>query len=1093
MTVAARLPLVVKLPAVVAGFAGLSFGLGVFAAGPGASLPAGLAAAGGLSVAAAGLAAYFLARRYAARLARYAGAAERLAKGDADVRLGLAARGDEFGTVAKKFSKLRDATRASNEARRVGTFKGSAFDGSSVAMMMIDRDFDITYVNEATKALFTRHADVFKSHYPDLDIDQPVGINIDVFHDNPGHQRRLLSNPANLPHRTDIELGDLRIALNVSGIFDEQGAYVGNVLEWDDVTQQRTNAGMLDAIDRSQARIEFTLDGVVVDANENFLNLMGYGLDEIVGEHHRLFVESDFSTTEEYKTFWSRLARGEFIAGKYKRRSKAGDDIWIYGVYAPIFDRAGKPFRVVKIATDITEQENKTQEAVFKSAAFEGSSIATMMIDRDFIITDVNQATRELLSHHEETFQTLWSGFSADSILGVCIDKFHKNPAHQRKMLADPGNLPFVTDITIGDFKFSLRIAAVYDENNAYVGNLLQWEDVSDIRTNAGILKAIDEAQAVIEFKPDGEIVKANPNFLSFMGYSEGQIVGRHHRMFCDERNAASAEYAEFWRQLASGEAKSGIFKQLTATGDEVWIQAIYTPITDATGNVFKVVKFATDVTATEKEVNENRSKIDAIGRSQAVIEFDTQGKVLKANENFFATMGYSESEVVGKHHSMFLAAEDAQSADYQALWDGLRAGQFKEGTFKRVGKGGKPVFLSATYQPLRDLNGDIDKIVKFASDVTDLEEAKQKARVERERRAAELSQVVDALAASLARVADGDLLANIDMTFAEEYEALRVDFNAALDKLREAMKAINANAVGIQNNAGEISLAADDLSKRTENQAATLEETAASIDEITSTVKQTADGALQANASMEETRTDAEASGEVVRNAIDAMNAIERSSEQITQIIGVIDEIAFQTNLLALNAGVEAARAGDAGRGFAVVASEVRALAQRSSDAAKEIKDLISASSEHVGRGVELVGDAGGALEKIVVRIADVATIVAEISSAAQEQATSLSEINTAVNQMDQVTQQNAAMVEESTAASHSMKREANELVRSVSRFKIGADASGAAPATSAPRAPAAPNVHEQRARAAKFAGAQNGSAALSVDHEPEDNWEEF
>jgi methyl-accepting chemotaxis protein len=317
-----------------------------------------------------------------------------------------------------------------------------------------------------------------------------------------------------------------------------------------------------------------------------------------------------------------------------------------------------------------------------------------------------------------------------------------------------------------------------------------------------------------------------------------------------------------------------------------------------------------------------------------------------------------------------------------------------------------------------------------------------ERARLEAERVAAaeQLAMVVEVLGKGLDALSRGQLACQIEQAFPTEYLKLQRDFNAAVTQLQDAMKVIIANVQGIRSGADEISHAADDLSRRTEQQAASLEETAAALDEITATVRKTADGARQANAVVGEAKSEAERSGEVVRSAVSAMGEIEKSSRQIAQIIGVIDEIAFQTNLLALNAGVEAARAGEAGRGFAVVASEVRALAQRSSDAAKEIKTLITASSQQVESGVDLVNRTGEALQKIVAKVADISGLVSEISASTQEQSSGLAQVNTAVNQMDQVTQQNAAMVEQSTAASHSLAGEADALTAMVARFRVGA-----------------------------------------------------
>jgi methyl-accepting chemotaxis protein len=329
-----------------------------------------------------------------------------------------------------------------------------------------------------------------------------------------------------------------------------------------------------------------------------------------------------------------------------------------------------------------------------------------------------------------------------------------------------------------------------------------------------------------------------------------------------------------------------------------------------------------------------------------------------------------------------------------------------------------------------------------------DLEIEQERKRGEEQRRLAEAEAiegeralVANSIGAGLARLAAQDLVFRMTDDLPQAYRSLQEDFNTAIGQLDDALAGVARNAHAMEAGSNQITTAADDLSQRTEQQAASLEETTAALDAITVTVDKTADGARNANKMVGAAKSDAEKGSQIVRGAIEAMGEIEKSSRQISQIIGVIDEIAFQTNLLALNAGVEAARAGDAGRGFAVVASEVRALAQRSAEAAKEIKTLISASTTQVNQGVSLVADSGKALDRIVAQIGEVAGVVAAIAAGATEQATALKEVNGAINQMDQVTQRNAAMVEETTAASHQLLDEAGALLQSISLFQVTED----------------------------------------------------
>jgi len=374
----------------------------------------------------------------------------------------------------------------------------------------------------------------------------------------------------------------------------------------------------------------------------------------------------------------------------------------------------------------------------------------------------------------------------------------------------------------------------------------------------------------------------------------------------------------------------------------------------------------------------------------------------------------------------------------------------------------GKRRYLKIDAAPLCDADGDTMYVLETLQDMTAMKEAEMAIDAERQAASRQQNLVVGQIAAGLAALAQGNLVHRIDGAFAAEYEKLRADFNASIAQLQETMLAIVTTSGGVRGGAEDMMRAAEDLARRTDTQVVTLRETTSAINAVTATVRKTAAGADEARRAVGEARTDAESSSGVVQQAVGAMGEIEASSRQIGNIIGVIDEIAFQTNLLALNAGVEAARAGDAGRGFAVVATEVRALAQRSADAAKEIKSLISASGAQVETGVRLVGDMGSALARIAAQVNRLNTLVSEIAASAQQQSKGLADVNVAVNQMEQATQQNAAMVKQATGASHSLSQEAVALERQIARFRIGQ----AAPAPAA-KAPALKRVGAPRAPA--------------------------
>ena len=413
------------------------------------------------------------------------------------------------------------------------------------------------------------------------------------------------------------------------------------------------------------------------------------------------------------------------------------------------------------------------------------------------------------------------------------------------------------------------------------------------------ILAALDKSQAVIEFKPDGTIITANANFLNALGYGLEEVKGKHHSMFVDPAYRNSAEYRQFWERLQAGEFQSARFKRIAKGGKEVWIEASYNPIRGAGGKVVKVVKFATDITKQKMIEADMQGKVEAISRSQAVIEFELDGTIITANENFLSVLGYRLEEIKGKHHSMFVEPATRDSADYKRFWEKLRAGEFQAGQYKRIGKGGKECWIEASYNPIMDANGRPYKVVKFATDLS-----KRKA----------------------------------------ENAAMADDFEK---NVKSMVQQVSASANQMQGTAQALAAAAEQTNQQSSTVAAATEELSASVTEIARQISQSTDVISTAVAG-------ARKSEQMVAELVGA-------ADKIGAVTQMINDIASQTNLLALNATIEAARAGEAGKGFAVVASEVKSLATQTSRATEEIGLQIKGiqeSSQITARSIREIAD---------------------------------------------------------------------------------------------------------------------------------------
>ena len=779
-------------------------------------------------------------------------------------------------------------------------------------------------------------------------------------------------------------------------------------------------------IDRSSAVVELDLDGTVVAANDNFLGMTGYALDEILGRHHGMFVAQGERESADYEAFWTRLREGTSESADYRRVRKDGSEIWLRATYSPVLDAAGRPHRIVTIATDVTALKIAAAsiaaqlDALHHSqAVIEFALDGTILSANDNFLNVMGYTLAEVEGQHHSMFVTPEERVSREYEAFWASLRQGQYRAGEFRRIAKGGS--------------PVWIQASYNPVNGPDGKPISVvkfaSDITARKIEAASanakLEAINRSQAVIEFELDGTIITANENFLSTVGYSLAEIEGRHHSIFVDPAERESTEYAAFWPALRDGNHQSGEFRRIAKDGGEVWFQATYSPVLDAGGNPVKIVGLGVDVTARQREAARAAAQIEAIDRSQAVIEFDLDGTVLAANENFLSLTGYSLRDIQGQAQSMFVRLDENDASDDRSFWETLRQGGFQAGEYRYTGKDGQDIWVQARYYSICDPGGRPTAVVAFATDIG----SRVQERLEQERAVDDTLRVLEGLSR-------GDLRLKTSCETDGPLVRLMESANGTIDKLTEVVASIRSAARAVSSGAAELSDGNLNLSKRTEQQAASLEETASSMEQMTSTVVQNADNAQQAKLLAAQARDQAVSGGDVVTQAIGAMDAINESSKKISDIIGVIDEIAFQTNLLALNASVEAARAGEQGRGFAVVASEVRNLAGRSATAAKEIKELIQDSSQKVSQGSRLVNESGNTLEEIVVAVKKVSDIVAEIAAAGQEQSLGIEQVNKAVMQMDEMTQQNAALVEEAAAASASISTESTRLSEMMSFF---------------------------------------------------------
>jgi methyl-accepting chemotaxis protein len=725
------------------------------------------------------------------------------------------------------------------------------------------------------------------------------------------------------------------------------------------------------ALNSVQIIIEQNLEGVITNANENFLKTFGYTLEEVRGKHHRILFGEEFLTDNQLPEFWKKIISGETQVGEYKMKNIGGREIWVNASFNPICDEYGKIIKVIALAIDITAIKAELQ---VRTAIMDVTSIVSESDLKGNILNinpkfcELSQYSREELigqphntTRHpdmpKEVFKELWATIGRGNIFRGIVKNRKKD------------GTPYYVDAVIAP------IMGNNGKPRKYLGVRYDITEAEIERQNMkGVINAIDSSFAYVEFDTNGNLLTANKNFLDVMKYKDEEIIGKHHRIFVEHNFSNSSNYSQFWSDLNSGKSFNDTFKRITKEGKEIWIQGVYAPVTDEMNRVVKIVKIAIDVTKQKMLDAENAGKIEAISRAMAVIEFNLDGTVLSANDNFLKTLGYTQDEIIGKHHRMFCDDTYVASPRYKEFWNNLGRGEFDSGRYMRMGRGGKVVWIQASYNPIFDINGKAYKVVKFATDIS-------------------LQVEVEEIVTKLAN-----------------------DFYSS-------SKDISEKSIGVARGAQALG--------------ATTEEMNASIEELTASINSIAQNSKNTDVVAKSTHQEAEIGAKAITKAIEAMDLISKSSEDISEIVKVISEIAGQTNLLAFNAAIEAARAGEHGLGFSVVADEVRKLAERSSQATKEISKLINESVKRVAQGSEISKQAGVAFEKIVTGVNKTTQAISEVSCAAEEQLAAAKEISSAIQSVAEETEKSASASESIANATKGLQQGAEELKMTVAKFK--------------------------------------------------------
>lgn len=782
---------------------------------------------------------------------------------------------------------------------------------------------------------------------------------------------------------------------------------------------QNPTSSLFDLLSSSHACTEFGLDGQMLAVNQHFLKIFGYTQEEALTKNHRQLCEKSVSDTEEYEQFWSALGTGEYKSGEFTFLNRLGRPVWLQATYTPILDSNNKPVKVVQFASDITATKIKAIE--------DDGKVSAMNRSQGIIEFDLGGN----ILHANENFLSL-TGYSLGDIVGqhhsMFVDKEEASSGAYRAFWRKLGQGEFDSGeyLRVGNHDKRIWIQASYNPILDLEGNPLKvikfCSDITQSKLHAietqARMDSVSSTSCILEFNAKGKILGSNELMQKSLGYSQADLVDKSEGflMFDEERNDSS--HFKTWNDLREGKNLAGEFRYKGVGGKEIWLSGTRSPVIGLEGQLIKVVLMLQDITESKLSRLDAEGKLGAIDRSQAVIEFDMQGKVLYANGNFLKLMEYSAEEITGRHHRMFVDAAYAATPQYQAFWESLGRGQFEAGEYKRVAKGGREVWIQATYNPIYDPRGNLVKVVKFASDVTQskLKNSEFEAKVE----AINLGQaviefdldghVLDANRNFLnamgytSREIQGQhhsIFCTLEYTQSEEYRDFWLKLNEGkfvsgrfhrvgkfnrdvwIQATYNPILDLNGNVVKVVKYAYDVTkevMLEQGINKKSgemRERVSKLVESITNISGNSATATQLAEKGVEA----------AHQGSRELKRSIAAIHAIQNSSSKVSEIVRVIGDIANQTNLLAFNAAIEAARAGQHGVGFSVVAAEVRKLAESSSSAAREIATLIEESVAQVEEGVEVSQNAAQSFEGILSSVTETGESVKQITSSAEQQ----------------------------------------------------------------------------------------------------------